>query len=656
MNLKALLFALGSLLFAASASAQWQSETYTLKNGYNAIYLHGDADWADLVTMLPAEVQKVWRWNPNPNQVQFTETPLIASPGTPEWNVWDRSDPGASTLANLTGQSAYLVECAGITSGNLEWILAQSHRPPSASWVRAGANLLGFPTFKNGAAFPTMAQYFATFPAAIAANAKVFKYVGGPLGPANPLQVFSPSMEPLDRTQAYWFSSEVVGNFYAPVEVTFSVNGGLEFGRTGNTVTMRVRNRTAAPATLSLETMNSEARPSMAVEAVTAAVPLTLRKLVGQSFVFESITSGSDPVVLNPNTTTELIFGVDRSHASMTAAADSALFASFLRLRGTFQGGQQLMDILIPARARKATAAGLWLGDIFLSNVSSVSSNPAKAVATVADGAVVAVAVEGTGGFGYTSAPIVTVTTPTGGTAADISATVENGAVTSFTINNGGSGYTIAPSVTVAPPPPLPGTGTPREMTLRTLMHIDDGGNARLLSKVFLGQLAVAPNDLGIATAESALKADALETARRLVSVHLPPNFVSAVQPFTSPGTVSYAVTLATDDATNPFLHQYHPDHDNLDARFALIDLPSGKTNLNAALSDGVEVPAITRTCTFTFTASPPPGSQVSTGWGGSVIGGTYSETLTGLHKIPLTVNGRFELRRVSEIGTLTQP
>lgn len=656
MNLKALLFALGSLLFAGSVSAQWETETYSLKEGWNAIYLHGDANFDTIDAMLPAEVTEVWRWNPNPNQVQFTESPSIATPGTPEWSVWKRGEPAATTLDTLAGQAAYLVRCVGIISPPLTVQLPQAHRPPSASWVRAGANLLGFPSFNGGSGYPTMSQYFATFPAAIAANTKVFKYVGGDLGAANPLQVFSPTSERLDRTQAYWFSSEVVGNFYAPIEVTFSVNGGLEFGRTGNTVTMLVRNRSSAPATLTLETMESEARPSMAVEAVTAAVPLTLRKLVGVEFEFLPITSGIETVPLDAGATVELILGVDRLDPSMTGAAANALFASFLRLRGTFQGSLELTDMLIPARARKQTNAGLWLGEIFLNSVSSVSSNPAKGTATIADGGVVGVAVEGTGGFGYTAAPVVTVSAPADGTTAVVEAEVENGAVTSFTVTNGGSGYTIAPVVTVAPPPPLAGTGTPREMALRTLMHIDDANNSRLLSKVFLGQLKDAPHDLGITTSESELKADALETARRLAAVHLPAGWVSTPAPTAIPGTVTHAVTVPSDDATNPFLHQYHPDHDNLDARFAPITLPNGVTQFNAKLSDGVEAPAVTRTCQFTFTASPPPGSQVSTGWGGSVIGGTYSETLTGLHKLPLTVSGRFELRRVSEIGTLTQP
>jgi hypothetical protein len=125
---------------------------------------------------------------------------------------------------------AYLVKCSGTASNTYSVPLKQSPQLPANSWVRNGANLLGFPTYKNGGLYPTMSSYFATFPAAIAANAKVYKYVGGDLGAGNPVQIFSTSLERLDATQAYWFSAEVTGNFYAPLEISPSSNDGLAFG------------------------------------------------------------------------------------------------------------------------------------------------------------------------------------------------------------------------------------------------------------------------------------------------------------------------------------------------------------------------------------------------------------------------------------------
>ncbi len=114
----------------------------------------------------------------------------------------------------------------------------------------------------------------------------------------------------------------------------------------------------------------------------------------------------------------------------------------------------------------------------------------------------------------------------------------------------------------------------------------------------------------------------------------------------TGSGSVSLGQTLVRtvnipfNDRTNPFVHAYHPDHDNKDAR-------------GTPLSAGKESYSLSRECRFEFTLTPPTGTT-SVGWGATVLGGNYTEILTGLHKQPLTVNGTFELRRVSEIGSIT--
>ena len=150
--MKSLLLAFASCFIAVTAHAQWQSTTYTLKGGWNSIYLHGDATHATPDELFAAhpEVLEVWRWNPNPTQVQFTTSPLIPSAGTAEWSTWVR-DGSSNSLGQLIGQTAYLVKCSGATSVTLP----QRILPPSASWVRNGANLMGFPSKLNGGIYPT---------------------------------------------------------------------------------------------------------------------------------------------------------------------------------------------------------------------------------------------------------------------------------------------------------------------------------------------------------------------------------------------------------------------------------------------------------------------------------------------------------------------
>jgi hypothetical protein len=1044
--MKKILVTLFPLLITATAHAQWKTETYTLKGGWNAIYLHGDAGYDTIDNLLPnsgstANITEVWSWNSNPDQVQFMDSQMIPSGGTAEWSTWKRGDSASTTLSRLAGQRAYLVKCIGSSTDTYTVTLKQAPQIPTNSWVRNGANLLGFPTYKNGSTFPTFANYFATFPAAIASSSKVFKYTGGNLGSTNPVQLFSTTTERVDRNQAYWFSAKVAGEYYAPLEFSLSTGGGLHFGRALSDIKLRIRNRTAALVTVTLSPTASEAEPSFQT-AIAGSVSLMRRTYNAATATWSEAAFGaSQTEVIAPQATIELSFGINR--ASMTGPV-GALYASLLRITES----SNLMDVYLPVSAKKDSLAGLWVGDISFNSVSNKVSNPASATATLTNGVVTGLQVAGSGGSGYTSPPIVTITAPanndmkvatatatanattrvvssitladggfgyptaplvtlsaptpavtatatavlsagtvasltrssdgsayrtaptitvaapaassqatatallagksvgvievnspggyyssaptvgiaapparvratatlggtagnwtitkalsgtgystpptvtisggtgsgatatatlgltadsfsitpgtmsysvaptvtitggggtgatatailtggsvtgititnsgsgyttapsldfTGGTTtggdipptavgnatqftvstvvkgangaysvipstvgiavppaavqATATASIASGLVTGFTVTNGGTGYTspptvnltggafvspvtatfnatlsgdtvnatprtnagagyttpptvtfsappesvqatatasvsnnrvtgftltgagsgyfstptvtlaapslgaqpasavaqmsngsvtgfiitaggsgygVTPKVTIAAPPAQTGTATPGRFKLRTLLHVADNGVTKLLSKAYLGPLAVAPNDLGIATSQSLLKASDLGSARRISAAHLPAGRVfTGSGNVTSGSSLACSISLPYDDRTNPFVHPFHPDHDNKDARFA----PVG---------EGVESYTVNRAATFTFTSAPPSGGAVA-GWGSSVIGGTYREIITGLHSSSIQLDGTFELRRVSEIGTLSQ-
>lgn len=460
--MKKLLVALFSLLFTAVSHAQWKTETYTLKGGWNAIYLHGDAGYDTIDNLLPnsgttANITEIWRWNPNPDQVQFMDSQMIPSVGTVEWSVWKRDDSASSTLSKLTGQHAYLVKCTGTASSSYTVTLKQSPQLPGNSWVRNGANLLGFPTFKSGSTYPTFASYFATFPAAIASSSKVFKYAGGDLGATNPVQLFSTTSERADRNQAYWFSAKVAGEYYAPLEFSLSSSDGLNFGRSGSDIKLRIRNRTSAVVTVTLAPTASEAAPSYQTT-VAGSVALTNRSFNATTAAWTETAMGtSSTQVIAPQSTVELSIGIDRT--AMTGAANS-FYASLLRITES----SSLMDVYLPVTAYKDSLAGLWVGDISLNSVSNKVSNPAHAKATLTNGVVTGLTVDGSGGFGYTTAPTVSITAPAanGTTQATASAAVSAGKVTSITASAVGYGYSSAPVVSVsAPPASVQAVGTP---------------------------------------------------------------------------------------------------------------------------------------------------------------------------------------------------
>ena len=642
------------LIVSQPASAQWKTETYQLHGGWNAIYVHGDATYTDITSLFSGgaalNVSEIWRWNPNPSAVQFTESPQIQSPGTPEWSVWKRSDPGASTLSTLSGNAAYLVLCTGAAGDNYPLSIKQRPLPPRNQWVREGANLFGFQT---PSASPTFSNYFATFPAPLAAGSDVFKYLGGPLGTANPIRIYSFLSEPLERNKAYWFESEVVSDFHAPIQVEISDPAGLSFGDTKPVLKLTLKNRSSEEATAYLTPQPSESAPA-GQTAVTGPVPLILRGSDGAGNISESPLSETLQVSIPGSGSVSLLIRVDRTHATLAAASPGDLFGSLLRINDD----QGLMEIDLPVTAVRGSLAGLWMGDVNLTQVSSQVSNPARAIAALGNGSVTSITVEGSGGFGYTSAPEVTVAAPDGsGSTATAVAHVANGSVQKITLTQGGSGYTGAPQVTVEPPPPLSGTETPSPMKLRTLMHVADDGTSTLLSQAFVGPLS-GTGEPGVCTAEGLLDEASKADSIRLSSAHLPLDqaVTSGSGSVAIPGSLTRVVNISYNDPTNPFVHQYHPDHDNLDARFQPVALPSGVTPYNATMADGADAPAIQRTCRFDFFAFDPVTGLVPLGWGSTVLGGVYTEVMEGVHKNPIQLQGTFELRRVSDIGTLTTP
>lgn len=605
-KLSFLLFGLCALVPALRA--QWQTTTYTLRGGWNAIYLQGDASYTtpDLLFARTASVLSVWRWNPNPNPAQFKVSAVTPSASSPEWSVWRKGDTVNSTLTSLAGQTAYLVQCAGSATDTYTLAITQLMLPPRSMWLRTGANFLGFPA-ATGTTAPTLSTYFATFPAAIASNARVYKYVGGDLGPANPVQIYSPSTEKIDATQAYWFEATVVGDFSAPIEIKPVSSAGLAFGRTQDYLTVRLFNRTAAAATVTVAPVASGPLPDQIKVANDGTVtstpsPVTLAAVPLRRRTFNSATSsytetaitGSYTEVIPPLSEVQLTFGVDRT--LMTAPVGTA-YGSFLR----FTDAGNLMNALLPCSASVTSTAGLWVGDALLSNV--VTQAP--------------------GG---------------GGSAA-------------------GGTY-----------------------PLRIILHVDDAGMVRLLAQVYMGKLAGSTSSTGLTVRESDLQADALGSAQRLSAAHLPLDLAYVAKSgstFSAGGRIELEVPLAFNDRTNPFVHTYHPDHDNRDAKFSPLTTPGiesytvvrsialtfGGAVTGGAAATSTQASAPASTTTNTGGTAPLTGSSTAPAttvanaapltWSANTVSAIYQEQITGLHRATLTVSGSVKLTRISEIGTL---
>ena len=189
--------------------------------------------------------------------------------------------------------------------------------------------------------------------------------------------------------------------------------------------------------------------------------------------------------------------------------------------------------------------------------------------------------------------------------------------------------------------------GVPKPFPLRLIVH-DDGTNAVLLQRVFVGE-NVASNTI-VSTRQVLLDPLKLKDARRISAAHLPWTQANAPWSFLTGGTNgnSLVTTVSTPyDATgsNPFVHQYHPDHDNLNAGFSQV-LPKGQESFG-----------ITRTIRLTPAAVAFDFESQTAGFKKRI--GTYEETVTlegsGANVRTFRSAGTYSLTRISPISKLTK-
>jgi hypothetical protein len=138
-----------------------------------------------------------------------------------------------------------------------------------------------------------------------------------------------------------------------------------------------------------------------------------------------------------------------------------------------------------------------------------------------------------------------------------------------------------------------------------------------------------------------------LSSARRITAVHFP--WTANNNPWAlsrSNNVYSTEIVTAFDQTSvNPFIHQYHPDHDNLNATFT------------QALPKGQEAYGIKRQIWLSVQAAGSDYRSLTTG--ALDRNGVYDETITlegtGSNARTFRVVGTFSLNRISDAPTLTR-
>lgn len=575
-------------LTAMPAMAQWQTQTVPLQAGWNGVYLHVDASHAAIETLVPLAVDEIWYWNPDPSTLQFINDPQEPVDGGSQWLVWKRGLPAETTLANLMGNAAYLIQVTGASPVNLT--LKGKPVPPRYQWTTTGVNILGYSSPSGGA--PTLESFLLAQPTASLFDLVHYKYVGGPLSASNPARVLNLRNETLNRGKAYWIRSQSgsFNRYFGAFELSLQAQNGVHFSDNRSSYRIRVRNLTKNQITVTLNHVASETPPA-GQTAIAGQPPLLLRGALDPmtlEYAFTDLNAAPQMITLkaagDPEASAEVVIGLNRASIAGTAGD---LYAGVLRL--TDDLGFTQADI--PVSAVKADLSGLWVGDALIREVRH-----------------------------------------------DLTFFARNNAGDLIRDANGAA-TVLSQDITFGP--------TPRAMPLRLLVHVDAAGNAKLLQRAYIG---IDENVVGaITTKQSLLSPEHLANARRLSATHLPwtkdNNPWSFAGGFARGSTISTAVTtLHNAQGANPFVHAYHPDHDNRNATF------------DAELPRGFESYDVVRDVAMQLSAPGMEFGDLTSSH--KEVNGTYSEVITlkgkGTEQKQYAIRGTFKLNRLSVVPDLT--
>ena len=243
--------ALAFLFLTLPVSAQWKSESFSVKRGWTAIFPLVDASDVTLDELLAShpDIEEVWRWNPEGLE------PIVLDEGPttgPEWSVWKRDLPEESTMTRLIANRGYLINAAS----DLTFAIVGKAVMPEVNWRTSGLNLVGFPAVEGTP--PSIGDYLAPS----GTPTSVSQYVGGKIGNNNPTDV-SAAVTDMVRGEAYWVDlTGRYSDYYGPIKVQVSLSStGLHFGQQGTTLQLILTNRSDEPVTVTLTPEASSADP-----------------------------------------------------------------------------------------------------------------------------------------------------------------------------------------------------------------------------------------------------------------------------------------------------------------------------------------------------------------------------------------------------------
>ena len=583
----------GLLLFISSITsnllhAQVSTQTLTLQPGWNSIYLEvqpADNATGSVLSNLP--VASIWARAERLSSIDYIQNPSEAAFNKPAWLRWfppSRPEALLNNLFALFANRAYLINVTNVAP--VVWTITGRPSLRRLDWVPDSYNLRGLPV--DPSAPPTFLSFFRPSRAHYNATNGQLEKIYRLNGAGQWAQVSS--NDATRSGEAYWIYTRGASDYLAPLAAKVELGDGLDFGLDLTELGLRLANVTPGPLSATLREVSAggpgrlahyQFNPTLGAQWLDLPSPFIVSTSPGMETRLRLAARRQDFTQTNYASVLEVRDGLG-TRLLVPVSAQAPAFAVAAPFAGLGKPGRRFASPADEAKSR----AGLWIGSTTLNAVSEAHS--------------------------------------------------------------------------ASPTNPTP---TKSQLSLTLIIHVDASGQSRLLKEVTQmwrdgtytndgsgnqlvdkrGEYVLLTDDTLIPFFSGSALRDGESVGRRLSTVgyDFPSsssnNFLNLSGAFAIGEKLTGTLTLPFDYPTNPFMHKYHPDHDNLNARF-----------------DGPAVESYTtvREIELTPTATPPDG-PAAPDYGYNVIGGTYREKITGVHKSAIYVSGTFRLSRISAIAEL---
>lgn len=588
---KAAQYGIALALAAATLASVGQAQTATyrqeieLQPGWNAIYTEVEPVNNQMATVFAdIPIASVWRWIPPEAGARFIEDPAEGLQNIEGWFAWfpePRPEAFLSNLFRINANTAYLVH----VEGNESHRITLEGRPllVPQQWETNAFTLTGLPVAESNP--PTFAEYFAPSPPH--RDQPVYR-----LRADGRWEAVDQGTTPIRAGEAYWIYTRGNSRYQGRLQPVLEQGETVEFAAALDEINLVLRSRSELDGTFQVRRVGGTGMPL--------------------SFLNEDPETGDRGWPFLPD---QLV---------LDAPAGENVFLSLGAVRRNFTA----------SRVEEVIEITDEFGERELIHIGANTLQPFVAAAPAAS-------VAAAGGRQKVAADEVSPGRFAGLWMGEVSI----------------DAVSQSQLAGVVPEP------VSRPFGQRFLIHVDNTGQARLIKDVILmweegteipsdedpeltevdtpGRyvLITDPGLLGLFT--GAINRDGVQVGQRFSTVAY--DFEGDSLLFDGvfrPGEqISTTLVVGSELPTNPFLHRYHPDHDNRDAQF---------------LNFEREAYQVVREMRLIIERDDPRG-VTPPGWGETLIGGFFEESITGLHKNTIFTSGEFRMRRVASVPVLNQ-